>query len=402
MALGDSVTTNKLRELLAQQVENNRADLTNLYIHALRETLFTNRSEMHPRELSNLAQDELTTLLSFLRQTLPSSKERGVHLCEAGLSEQTVLRLAEVTRQFFLSHLEPDQVAPAITLLDGYQSVELLAFIKRHEDLILEEQERIRSALQLAISRYTVEIKEIQDIAQKASEANQFKSQFIARISHELRTPVGALMGMAEMLHQDVYGKLAPRQQEITKRIVTNAQTLKQVFAELLDQSQIESGQLRLKAEAFSPEALVESVNANYLPLALQKGLSLHVEIGPGLPKSVIGDRARVEQILSNLVINAIKFTQSGGIIVLLDKQDSSHWSLQVKDTGMGISKENLTQIFEPFHKVDENTVHELGGVGLGLSIVQQLVSVMHGTVHADSKIGQGSSFIVILPIIPE
>jgi len=341
-------------------------------------------------------------LLSFCNQKLPVAQDRGSHLCQAGLSEQTVLRMCEVTRQFFLSRLEHAQIVPAISLLDAYQNAELQGFIIKREALILAEQESIRNALQIAISHYTVEIKEIQDIAQKASEANKFKTEFIARISHELRTPLGALMGMAEMMTQDIYGTLTVKQQEIAGRIVTNAQTLKRVFAELLDQSQIESGQLRLKEEEFSPESLVDTVNSNYLSMALEKGLSMRVETSSNQPALVVGDRTRIEQILSNLVVNAIKFTRSGGITIFIDRESDTHWSFFVRDTGIGILQEDLVQIFEPFHQVDENIGHKLGGVGLGLSIVKQLVTTMHGSFTVESKIGQGSTFKVILPITPE
>jgi signal transduction histidine kinase len=392
----------ELGRLLARQVEDNRADLVNRYMQIMRETLFSHRSEMRPSQLNGIVTSEIDALISFCDQKLSSAKDRGSYLCQTGLSEQTVLRICEVTRQFFLPRLEYAQIVPAITLLDIYQNTELQGFMTRREELILAEQESIRNALQIAISHYTVEIKEIQEIAQKASEANKFKTEFIARISHELRTPLGALMGMAEMMTQDIYGGLTVKQQEIARRIVTNAQTLKRVFAELLDQSQIESGQLHLKEEEFSPDSLVETVNSNYLSMALEKGLSMRVETSSNKPALVIGDRARIEQILSNLVVNAIKFTRSGGITIFIDREDDTHWSFLVRDTGIGILPEDLTQIFEPFHQVDENIGHKLGGVGLGLSIVKQLVTTMHGTFTVESKIGQGSTFKVILPVTPE
>jgi signal transduction histidine kinase len=116
----------------------------------------------------------------------------------------------------------------------------------------------------------------------------------------------------------------------------------------------------------------------------------------------VVGDRTRIEQILSNLVVNAIKFTRSGGITIFIDRESDTHWSFFVRDTGIGILQEDLIQIFEPFHQVDENIGHKLGGVGLGLSIVKQLVTTMNGSFTVESKIGQGSTFKVILPITPE
>lgn len=157
-----------------------------------------------------------------------------------------------------------------------------------------------------------VQMAESQILAQKATEANKFKSQLIARISHELRTPLGALMGMSEMLHQDVYGPLTSGQKDIIHRIINNSHALQHVFAELLDQSQIELGQLRLKEEPFSPKGLINKVYSQCLLLAQHRGLSLQVEIAPDLPDRVVGDPERTEQVLSNLVVNAIKFTKTG------------------------------------------------------------------------------------------
>jgi signal transduction histidine kinase len=244
-----------------------------------------------------------------------------------------------------------------------------------------------------------LKIEETQILAQRATEANEFKSQLIARISHELRTPLGALMGMSEMLHQNVYGPLTPPQQDITHRIINNSQALQNVFAELLDQAQMESGQLRLKEEQFSTKALIQKVHSQCLLLAERKGLALEVDVHPDLPDVMIGDEERIEQILSNLVVNAIKFTRVGHVFICARKEDDTHWLIQVKDTGIGISAEAQAYIFEPFRRADETTRREFGGVGLGLSIVQQLVTAMNGTVNVESEMGQGSTFTVVLPL---
>ena len=125
----------------------------------------------------------------------------------------------------------------------------------------------------------------------------------------------------------------------------------------------------------------------------------MHVEVDPTLPDTLFGDRGRIEQILSNLVINAIKYTQNGGIEINARSDGAAHWLLQVKDSGIGISDENLDFIFEPFRQADETVVRKFGGVGLGLAIVKQLVTAMNGDVRVESKIGHGSTFIVVLPL---
>jgi signal transduction histidine kinase len=393
-----SIQALQLSDLLAQQVKVNRADLINLYQQSMQRDLFSNRTEVRPRELAQLAAEEVEALLGYLRDPAFPVFEHGGEVCKKGLSDQTLLGLARATRQFFLTYFAGDDLVEMLNILGRYQNSMIRGFINAREQMILAEQERIRGALQVAIGRYTVEIKEVQDIARKASEANEFKSQFIARMSHELRTPLGALLGLAEMLQQSVYGVLSAPQQDIVQRIIDNAQVLKQVFTELLDQSQIEAGQLRLKNKPFSPHALVKRVNSNYLAMALQKGLSMWVDISPELPETLIGDETRIEQILGNLVVNAIKFTKNGGVTIRAFRGGNS-WVMQVKDTGIGIDPQSQAHIFEPFRQADDNTSRKYGGVGLGLAIAQQLVKAMKGSIHVESKPGQGSTFTVYLPI---
>lgn len=125
----------------------------------------------------------------------------------------------------------------------------------------------------------------------------------------------------------------------------------------------------------------------------------MHLEAASDLPETLIGDAARIEQILSNLVVNAIKFTKKGGVTLRVFKGNNSDWAMQVKDTGIGIVAEEQARIFEPFRQADEATSRKYGGVGLGLAIAQQLVQAMQGSIHLESKPGQGSTFTVYLPI---
>jgi len=394
-----TVRTDELVAHLTREVNANRADLLGRYRRSLQGTLFTNRSAMHPRDLERIAAEEVDALIEALPHPMSSGPEHGTKLCQTGLSIQSVLSLNQATQRFILTIIESDMVALALDIVDIYQSAMIQGFIQSLEKLILSEQERIRGALQMAIGTYTVEIKEVQEMARKASEANEFKIRFIARVSHELRTPLGALLGMSEMLQENVYGPLSPAQMDITQRIINNTHALERTFTELLDQSQIELGQLRLKEAEFSPKELVQEVYSNNLALALQKGLAMHVEVDSALPDVIIGDKTRIEQILSNLVVNAIKYTQTGSILIRARKEGVAHWILQVKDSGIGISKEDQATIFEPFRQADETMGRRYGGVGLGLAIVQQLVTIMNGSVSVESELGRGSTFTVALSL---
>jgi signal transduction histidine kinase len=240
---------------------------------------------------------------------------------------------------------------------------------------------------------------ETQQLAQQAIEANEFKSSLIGRVSHELRTPLGVVLGMAEMLHYDAVGPLSPKQKEITQKIIDNSEYLGSVFAELLDQSEVESGRLRLREVGFAPQDLLKQVHSSFLPLAERKGLALQLETATDMPAALLGDPRRIGQILSNLVGNAIKFTQTGAVRVCVYKVDDEHWALQVNDTGIGIPKEVQAFIFDPFRQADETIGQGQGGVGLGLSIVKQLVAAMNGAVAVESEVGRGSTFTVLLPL---
>ncbi len=393
------VTPDVRHETLAAFIEARRADLVSSFVQVLRETLFNRRTTIRPNQVKSIASNEVDALITYFGQTPFSAIEHGAKLYRTGLNEGAVLRLGQVTRQFLLTHLEQEQFARALEAVDTYQESVIQGFFQTNERNILKEQELIRSALQTAVSRYMIEIKEIETLAQKATEANEFKTRFIARIGHELRTPLGAMMGLAEMLQEGIYGQLSTEQKDLTQRIINKAVVLREIFTELLDQAQIESGQLRLVPEEFSPQALIEVVYSNYLPLALQKGLAMRVKVESTLPALVIGDKVRIEQIVTNLVVNAIKYTEAGSIVIRAYRANANYWGVEVKDTGIGIANEHLDYIFEPFRQTDETSRRKYGGVGLGLAIVQQLVTAMNGTVEVKSKFGRGSSFIVTLPI---
>lgn len=270
--------------------------------------------------------------------------------------------------------------------------VGLLSLVINSLRRALERAQRNERALAL-------KMEEAQQLAQKANEANEFKTQLIARISHELRTPLGAMLGMSEMLSQNIYGPLTPDQKDIAHRIANNSQALQHVFAELLDQSQIESGQLQLKEEPFSLHDLAEQIRIQCSPLAERKGLDLQIDVHGGLPEAIVGDQERIAQSVSNLVVNAIKFTKVGHVSLCIRQEDEAYLALEVQDTGIGIAEETQKFIFEPFRRADESTRREFGGVGLGLAIVRQLVTAMEGTIELKSKLGEGSTFTIILPL---
>lgn len=240
---------------------------------------------------------------------------------------------------------------------------------------------------------------ETQQLAQQALEANAFKSRLIARTSHELRTPLGAIRGLTEMLYYTTCGPLTPEQKKITQKVIRHSEHLEELIGELLEQSRLESGKVRLVEVPFAPSNIALSVKAAYLPLAQEKGLALNVDIAENLPAILLGDPKKIEQILTSLVSNAIKFTSEGAVHLRLHRPDADVWSITVTDTGVGIPEDALGTIFEPFRQVDESITRQHGGVGLGLALVKEWVTLMDGEVTVESDVGQGSTFTVRLPL---
>jgi signal transduction histidine kinase len=221
-------------------------------------------------------------------------------------------------------------------------------------------------------------------------------------VSHELRTPLGAIQGFTEMLRAGIYGSLANKQEDALRRIERNTKKLLNIVNDLLDQARIEAGELSLHPAPFPPEVLVEDLRSTVGVLAEKKGLDLTAEVDDDVPRPLYGDQERLHQVLVNLTNNAIKFTDEGGIHVHIGRADgdhSSHWAMEVSDTGPGIAEEDREHVFTAFRRVDDSMTREHTGVGLGLSIVKQLVELMDGDITLESELGRGSTFTVVLPL---
>jgi signal transduction histidine kinase len=249
----------------------------------------------------------------------------------------------------------------------------------------------------------TIERKQSQEALTQARdqalEASRLKSQLLAKISHELRTPLTAILGFTEMIQEGIYGPISAEQQKTIAKIIESTHYLTSLVTELLDQAQLEAGKLKLEIRAINPADIVENVQSRMYVLAQLKGLTLTTDIATDIPATLAGDQKRLEQILVNLVSNAIKFTEQGEVWIRLYRPNAVHWAIAVTDTGPGIPVEARTHIFEPFGQVDGSATRRYGGTGLGLSIVRQLVTLMGGEVTLESEIGKGSTFTILLPL---
>lgn len=233
----------------------------------------------------------------------------------------------------------------------------------------------------------------------KEAEVEKMKSAFVAMVSHELRTPLSAILGYAEIFLEQIYGTLNEKQAKMIVRIVSNTRRLLNLINDLLDQAQMEAGKLKIKYETIKPADLLENLHSVMDKITEDKGLTLTSELDSDLPEALLGDSARLQQILVNLVNNAVKFTREGSVHVKLSRMDQREWSITVTDTGQGIPKDELPNIFDSFRQVEGTTTREHGGFGLGLSIVKQLVTLMGGNISVDSELGKGSTFYITLPL---
>jgi PAS domain S-box-containing protein len=232
------------------------------------------------------------------------------------------------------------------------------------------------------------------------AEVERMKDTFLAIVSHELRTPLNAILGYAEMIKEAIYGPVNEKQARASDRIMTNSRRLLDIVSDLLDQGQMEAGKLALHLRPFRPADLIENVHGVMDKIAADKSLALTSDLDPGLPIFINGDIARLQQILVNLINNAVKFTETGSVHIGLMRKNDQTWLLEVRDTGIGIPEAEIPTIFEAFRQVDSTATRKYGGFGLGLSIVKQLTELMEGQIIVTSKLGEGSCFTIELPLL--
>lgn len=231
----------------------------------------------------------------------------------------------------------------------------------------------------------------------KLLEASQLKSKFLSTISHELRTPMNAIIGFSQFLLRPKYGELSTQQRDMVERILNNGKHLLMLLNEVLDFSKIESGQLNLKPQIYDVSTVINSAVAEISSAAKIKKLSLQVQVNLTNP-IVYNDPLRLQQILLNLLSNAIKFTDYGTVIVEVEEVSPLRIAITVSDTGIGINSDEIEHIFEIFRQVDQTITRRYSGTGMGLAIVNALVNMMGGTIQVESKLGEGSTFRVELP----
>lgn len=245
----------------------------------------------------------------------------------------------------------------------------------------------------------SIDVTREKEVLLRLEQAMRARSEFLANISHEIRTPINGLLGSVALL---LDSGVSTRQREWVDTIRSCGESLLQLLNDVLDLSKIEAGKLRLEQVPFAVDRLLKGALAVVSPMATARGLQLSVEVDENVPRSLVGDPQRLHQILLNLLSNAVKFTERGSISLGVDlpsrNQSSVEVQFTVEDTGIGIPPEVQEAIFEPFTQADSSTTRRYGGTGLGLTICRDLVCLMKGRLELESAAGFGSTFRVIVP----
>jgi len=238
-----------------------------------------------------------------------------------------------------------------------------------------------------------------QTMARQLGELERLRAEFVSVASHELKTPINVIIGYLELMQEGIYGDLTPKQKEILQTINKQAQTLTRLVKRLLDISRFEASGGKIEVRQVDLQRLLTTLESSFTVLANQRDIAFSVDHGQGLPLKVHWDEDRINEVLGNLLSNAFKFTPRGGKVALAVAAVENKVIITVTDTGVGISAAQLPHIFDKFFQADNQAQAATKGTGLGLAIAREIVEAHGGQITVESRVGEGTTFVVTLPV---
>ena len=315
--------------------------------------------------------------------------------------------LTELEGKRFLDYVHPDDIASTLEALSSLTTrTSVLKFVNRYRTKDgdyrwIEWSSISEGKLVYAVARDITERKDLEDALrqakQQAEAADRAKGEFLANMSHEIRTPMAGIMGLTELILDN---HVTPEQRKHLELVRGSALALMSIINDILDFSKIEAGQLTIEHEPFAPRALIDDVCGRFQHLAAQKNLRLACMVDDTVPERLVSDPRRLAQIMTNLVGNALKFTQEGEVAVRLRADTTGKLlTLSVSDTGSGMPRDKLTRLFQRFSQIDNSPAKKAAGTGLGLAICKGLAQALGGDISVESEVGAGSVFTLRIPM---
>jgi two-component system, sensor histidine kinase and response regulator len=320
----------------------------------------------------------------------------GDYLVEKGFVTVDETNRAETYRQALKQKGEYPPPIGQVLVSMGFITREELDQATAEQILLLRESlQRSNVMLEQRVQERTAELEQA---LVKLSELTQLKANFIANISHELRTPLTHMKGYLELLLGDAFGAIPPEQKDILGIMKQSSDRLGQLIEDLILFSTAERGQINLHLQPINMVDIISKSKTRYLDKAHEKKIDFRVDCPRNLPPVQV-DPDKINWVVDQLLDNAIKFTGSGGRVLLECGLEKGHMYVAVSDTGIGIPRERIGELFEPFHQLDGSSTRRYGGTGLGLALVKKIIEAHNSSVHVKSEVGRGSTFEFLLSL---